>query len=86
MAKPIALIEAAYFFVIAIADKFTRWLHVVRNDKKDTAESGIKLLKTLIKVQNKNVPKIRDASFIYCVTFISFFVIWSIFSASYVVS
>ena len=49
--------------------------NIVRNDKKDTAESGIKLLKTLIKVQNKNVPKIRDASFIYCVTFISFFVI-----------
>lgn len=35
----LALMEAASFFVIAIAEKLYRLLHAVRNDKKDTADS-----------------------------------------------
>ena len=44
----IALMGTASFFVIAIAKKFNRLLHFVRNDKKDIVESGIKLLKKLL--------------------------------------
>ncbi|HEX7870038.1 MAG TPA: hypothetical protein VF455_07980 [Chryseobacterium sp.] len=40
MSETIAPIAATSFFVIAIAGNFNRLLHLVRNDKKDTAESG----------------------------------------------
>lgn len=40
MLETIAPIAAASFFVIAIVEKFNRLLHFIRNDKKDTAESG----------------------------------------------
>jgi len=40
LSEIIAPIAAASFFVIAIAEKFQILLHFVRNDKKDTAESG----------------------------------------------
>jgi hypothetical protein len=45
MLNPIAPIVAASFFFIAIVGKFYRVLHIVRNDKKDIADSGIELLK-----------------------------------------
>ena len=39
----LAPIVAASFFVIAIVEWLNRLLHCVRNDKKDIADSGIKL-------------------------------------------
>jgi hypothetical protein len=47
MTNTLAPIAAASFFVIA-GERFQGLLHCVRNDKKDIAESGIKLLKTII--------------------------------------
>ena len=41
----LAVMEVASFFVIAISEKFNRWLHFVRNDKKDRTDSATSLLR-----------------------------------------